>query len=81
MPRRLARIASRFRKSEKVGRAQLVLFLDALPAGVAMARDMGARGAVGSGSDARQTTSVESRQGRGHRSESDGALTLRRGRN
>lgn len=33
MSRRLARIASRFKKSEKVGRAQLVLFLDALQRG------------------------------------------------
>jgi transposase len=33
MTRRLARIASRFKKSEKVGRAQLVLFLDALQRG------------------------------------------------
>ncbi|HSR98302.1 MAG TPA: IS66 family transposase zinc-finger binding domain-containing protein, partial [Kofleriaceae bacterium] len=33
MSRRLARIASRFKKSEKVGRAQLVLFLDALHRG------------------------------------------------
>ena len=33
MARRLARIASRFKKSEKVGKAQLVLFLDALKSG------------------------------------------------
>jgi transposase len=33
MMRRLARIASRFKKSEKVGKAQLVLFLDALQRG------------------------------------------------
>jgi transposase len=33
MVRRLARIASRFKKSEKVGKAQLVLFLDALQRG------------------------------------------------
>lgn len=33
MSRRLARIAARFKKSEKVGRAQLVLFLDALDRG------------------------------------------------
>ncbi|MFN0248117.1 MAG: IS66 family transposase [Kofleriaceae bacterium] len=33
MTRRLARIAARFKKSEKVGRAQLVLFLDALQRG------------------------------------------------
>ena len=33
MARRLARIASRFKKSEKVGKAQLVLFLDALQRG------------------------------------------------
>lgn len=33
MSRRLARIASRFKKSEKVGKAQLVLFLDALQRG------------------------------------------------
>lgn len=33
MSRRLARIASRFKKCEKVGRAQLVLFLDALQRG------------------------------------------------
>lgn len=33
MLRRLARIASRFKKSEKVGKAQLVLFLDALRRG------------------------------------------------
>ncbi|MBX3159207.1 MAG: IS66 family transposase [Deltaproteobacteria bacterium] len=33
MSRRLARIASRFKTSEKVGRAQLVLFLDALQRG------------------------------------------------
>lgn len=33
MSRRLARIAARFKKSEKVGRAQLVLFLDALQRG------------------------------------------------
>ena len=30
MSRRLARIAARFKKSEKVGKAQLVLFIDAL---------------------------------------------------
>ncbi len=33
MSRRLARLASRFKKSEKVGRAQLVLFIDALQRG------------------------------------------------
>ncbi len=33
MARRLARIAARFKKSEKVGNAQLVLFLDALQRG------------------------------------------------
>jgi transposase len=33
MSRRLARIASRFKKSEKIGRAQLVLFVDALQRG------------------------------------------------
>lgn len=33
MSRRLARIAARFKKSEKVGKAQLVLFLDALQRG------------------------------------------------
>jgi transposase len=33
MARRLARIAARFKKSEKVGKAQLVLFLDALQRG------------------------------------------------
>ncbi len=33
MTRRLARIAARFKKSEKVGKAQLVLFLDALRRG------------------------------------------------
>jgi len=33
MSRRLARIAARFKKSEKVGRAQLVLFIDALDRG------------------------------------------------
>ena len=33
MARRLARIASRFKTSEKVGKAQLVLFLDALQRG------------------------------------------------
>src|SRR5690606_29622979 len=33
MMRRLARIASRFKKTEKVGKAQLVLFLDALQRG------------------------------------------------
>lgn len=33
MSRRLARIASRFKKSEKIGRAQLVLFVDALGRG------------------------------------------------
>jgi transposase len=33
MTRRLARIAARFKKSEKVGKAQLVLFLDALQRG------------------------------------------------
>lgn len=33
MTRRLARIAARFKKSEKVGKAQLVLFLDALERG------------------------------------------------
>jgi len=33
MMRRLARVASRFKKSEKVGKAQLVLFLDALQRG------------------------------------------------
>ena len=33
MSRRLARIAARFKKSEKVGKAQLVLFLDALKRG------------------------------------------------
>lgn len=33
MARRLARIAARFKKSEQVGRAQLVLFLDALQRG------------------------------------------------
>jgi len=33
MSRRLARIAARFKKSEKVGKAQLVLFMDALQRG------------------------------------------------
>jgi len=33
MSRRLGRIASRFKKSEKIGRAQLVLFVDALQRG------------------------------------------------
>jgi transposase len=33
MTRRLARLATRFKKSEKVGKAQLVLFLDALQRG------------------------------------------------
>lgn len=33
MARRLARVAARFKKSEKVGKAQLVLFLDALQRG------------------------------------------------
>ena len=33
MTRRLARIAARFKKSEKVGKAQLVLFFDALERG------------------------------------------------
>jgi transposase len=33
MSRRLARIAARFKKSEKVGKAQLVLFIDALQRG------------------------------------------------
>jgi transposase len=33
MSRRLARIAARFKKSEKVGKAQLVLFIDALERG------------------------------------------------